>query len=530
MSKETIGAQAFDSDADAHSYHPAQHGDWIDPDPETVQQALDHVGERTNVLSFLNGIFREKFDARVTSDGATITMSLEKSGTGDLTMVFSDGQTVLDTTPALTIALTAGLDTAPQQNFIYILQSTKALTKSTSDWPTAEHIRIAFIAVPTASLVNTGASGNNFVYVIQNWNDFTADPLGQGHLTHIAERLRRLPAERHSGVAGVATQDGNDLWVSVAVGEVYQAHLHTFAALDSDTAGAGDAILVPNDPDANYAMIHSLNEITKLSGGTSIGNNKYIKFVLWGVINKSGEVSLMMINLPAGLYNTASDARIDVEGHSNFTIPAAFNLESSTGFLIAAFICKHTATAMEIEETIDLRGETPSTASGSGTGGGDVSALAVLADNAIVRGDGGAKDIQDSGVLIDDSDAMSGLTALDVDNLKLDGNTVSSTDTNGDINVTPDGTGLVNLGKAGDTVIGDGTEHDTYPQTDLKVNLGKTANSFKGVFVQSIYLKPLTNATRGAAGTAGRVIFNSDDGQLNIDDGTNWTLPDGTTT
>ena len=39
-----------------------------------------------------------------------------------------------------------------------------------------------------------------------------------------------------------------------------------------------------------------------------------------------------------------------------------------------------------------------------------------------------------------------------------------------------------------------------------------------------------TNAQRPAAGTAGRVIFNSDDGQLNIDDGTNWTLPDGTTT
>ncbi len=39
-----------------------------------------------------------------------------------------------------------------------------------------------------------------------------------------------------------------------------------------------------------------------------------------------------------------------------------------------------------------------------------------------------------------------------------------------------------------------------------------------------------TNATRGAPGEEGRVIFNSDDGQLNIDDGTNWTIPDGTST
>jgi len=39
-----------------------------------------------------------------------------------------------------------------------------------------------------------------------------------------------------------------------------------------------------------------------------------------------------------------------------------------------------------------------------------------------------------------------------------------------------------------------------------------------------------TDANRGAAGTAGRIIFNTDDGKLNIDDGTNWTLPDGSTT
>jgi hypothetical protein len=45
-----------------------------------------------------------------------------------------------------------------------------------------------------------------------------------------------------------------------------------------------------------------------------------------------------------------------------------------------------------------------------------------------------------------------------------------------------------------------------------------------------LLLNVYTDATRPAAGTAGRVIFNSDDGQLNIDDGTNWTLPDGTTT
>ena len=45
-----------------------------------------------------------------------------------------------------------------------------------------------------------------------------------------------------------------------------------------------------------------------------------------------------------------------------------------------------------------------------------------------------------------------------------------------------------------------------------------------------VLTKVYTDANRPNAGEAGKTIFNSDDGQLNIDDGTNWTLPDGTTT
>ncbi len=50
-------------------------------------------------------------------------------------------------------------------------------------------------------------------------------------------------------------------------------------------------------------------------------------------------------------------------------------------------------------------GSDPQWVSSAGTG--DVTAAASLTDNAIVRGDGGAKGVQDSGVLIDDSNNMS---------------------------------------------------------------------------------------------------------------------------
>lgn len=44
--------------------------------------------------------------------------------------------------------------------------------------------------------------------------------------------------------------------------------------------------------------------------------------------------------------------------------------------------------------------------------------------------------------------------------------------------------------------------------------------------------KNYTNANRPAATSvlAGATIWNTDDGQLNISDATDWTLPDGTTT
>jgi len=138
----------------------------------------------------------------------------------------------------------------------------------------------------------------------------------------------------------------------------------------------------------------------------------------------------------------------------------------------------------------------------TGAFNGDVVGPASATDNAIVRYDGATgKLIQNSNVTIDDSNNVSGVvqlnattvaattgnittvnattvdttnievtnlkakdgtaaatiadstgvvtisTQLNVDNLRLDGNTISSTDTNGNIDITPNGTGEVNITK-----------------------------------------------------------------------------------
>ena len=74
--------------------------------------------------------------------------------------------------------------------------------------------------------------------------------------------------------------------------------------------------------------------------------------------------------------------------------------------------------------------------------GGDVTGPAVSTDEAIARFDGTTgKLLQNSVAILDDVGVLTGLTQLDVDNLRLDGNTISSTDAAGDVIIAPDTTG-----------------------------------------------------------------------------------------
>lgn len=317
----------------------------------------------TGVLDYFNGTIMESFDARVTSDGATVTMSLEQSGGGDLTMVFSDGHTTLDCTPAQTISLTAGSTTSPQVNFIYIPQSTKVLTKSTSGFPnnTTEHIRIGFFFC--ASAAETQTSGGAFIN--QNHNDHAQAASGMGHGAMIGQRIRVEGSIYFSGVDGNGTTDyltitaGNVEFITAA-GVVFQMHSHTVPVFDTS---AGDEMHVKNwSGDANHGLTN-LHDITADSTGAAIGNNKYFNLTFWGVANKAGEHQAFFINLPSGFYNTQSDAENDVSGYDDFTMPREYTIDSSTGFLVARMTLRMGATWVH-QSTVDLRGQTPQTAAG----------------------------------------------------------------------------------------------------------------------------------------------------------------------
>lgn len=101
--------------------------------------------------------------------------------------------------------------------------------------------------------------------------------------------------------------------------------------------------------------------------------------------------------------------------------------------------------------------------------------------------------------------------------LDKDGNLILNSDSVGGLEEGPDGF-RIKL-KSGGALQTDstGTSVKETELTRLDANL-------------DIVFKSYTNATRPAAATAGRTIFNTDDGNLNIDTGSGWILPDGTAT
>lgn len=75
-----------------------------------------------------------------------------------------------------------------------------------------------------------------------------------------------------------------------------------------------------------------------------------------------------------------------------------------------------------------------------------VSAAAVIADNAIVRGDGGSRGVQDSGVLIDDSDAITGVASISLAKLAISGSNIQAVGAGTNIDLLPAGvTGAVRV-------------------------------------------------------------------------------------
>jgi hypothetical protein len=366
--KVNAGATALEFGSVAAEYSSLDTSNFdgiFDSSVTNVQLMADQLDDGLYlVASFFNGIIAETFNALVTESGGTVTLNLEAAPSGgDLNIRFSDGWYTLDCTPTATINLTAGTDSAPTTNYVYVLQSTKALTKSTSGWPSAEHAKVAFLLVPSATQVSSDGC-----YINQNWNDHVTGTDDQGHLTHMTEAIRLTMggATWNSGVAGNASgseyleitgTSPSTVYFKSTSGVSYQMHKHTIPAIDTS---AGDDCHVVNWNGTPYYQITDFASITADANGGSL-SNKYFNLVMWGVANKTGEYAPLMCNLPTG------------------TIPREFIQESTTGFLVCRLTCSQTPTGTwTLHSTTDLRGVPAGASAGAGVSG---AALTEFPDN-----------------------------------------------------------------------------------------------------------------------------------------------------
>lgn len=81
-----------------------------------------------------------------------------------------------------------------------------------------------------------------------------------------------------------------------------------------------------------------------------------------------------------------------------------------------------------------------------------------------------------------------------------------------------DATGLLTIGKAGDIILGDGTQRDMYPQTTLKVDLGNNLYWFQEGWINQLHVQQSVNDVHDTTPT---------DAQLDTAFGTPATLGRG---
>lgn len=297
----------------------------------------------------------------VSSDGVTVTVTVEASGGGDITCIFNGGPVVVDCTPALTATLTAGTDAVPIVNYVYFLSSAPTvITVSTVGWPTAEHTDLARILVPSASRVQTFGTYDTHLFANATYD-------GLNGFTHeMAHWIRYQPATWVSGTELTPTLTPGSpysLTLAVATGRVLQLPELTFPAFN--TAGGGttnlNTFFVINDISGAYTAGTDLYNFKTTAGGVAAANNDRISWVVWGVMSGNSADCKLMVNLPSGFYNTDATAIADDAKYTTYTLPAAY---VGTAFLIAKLTYTFTTGVLTFVEQVDLRGQFPSTIAG----------------------------------------------------------------------------------------------------------------------------------------------------------------------
>jgi hypothetical protein len=343
---------AADSSTQSITMHAAK--TYIDNEVTTLEA---EIAAASVAAPYFNGSILEISDFQTSSNGSTITATLEKSGGGDLTLLFSTGSYVLDCTPAASVSLTAGTDVAPTLNYVYVPISTKVLTKSATSWPSEEYIPIAIILCQSASAFQTDGA-----YMIQS---FTNDMIGtfeSGHGEHINDWILNKYPDWLSGAACSAIGNIGVFTLSTTSGVVRGLHNLSFPAFNTAT---GSHVYVPNYTVTPYYRTTDLRTITFTASGGSLADT-FFNLVVWGSVGVDG--TQLYINVPTTSYDDLPAAIKDINRTAVFTFPDSFK---GTGFLISRLTIRYQTGGggqWTVHNNEDLRGLNPVTARGANWG------------------------------------------------------------------------------------------------------------------------------------------------------------------
>lgn len=189
-------------------------------------------------------------------------------------------------------------------------------------------------------------------------------------------------------------------------------HIFTFTDgtnLSSWALTAGTNTLSGTHGSSSFALTIGSSQSLNFSDGTATANwaitsttNVLTAYLAAG---RSGNIAVTTTNAQLQLDHDGSQVIISANADSVFNNGITFGSNtSSTDGTIA-----YDSSGGSLSFWGRVAGAWVDLASG---GTGDVSAAAALTDNAIVRGDGGAKGVQTSGIIIDDSDNISGIGTI----------------------------------------------------------------------------------------------------------------------
>ncbi len=342
---------------------------------------------------FSNGMFIDETGSRLSDNNPNIRVQIfneSNEATGSYRAVL-DGEIFtipspdVSVTPANTIDLTEGTDTAPVKHFVILeLQlGVPTLVSNTVEFPTTGDFVLigTFLLQSRVSIFADSAAG--FPYAINAPDYEIFDDAFRGHLAHINDRLLSLDSLYRSGIAlttaplvGGGTA-GNVTFTSTA-GKSVELHGEDIESYDITSTGA--IALVENEGTQQPTEVTPVNDIglgliglTCANGTTIIDGSpaQTINVVLYTIHNDNEpNTTNYGINVPVDAYVGGSRVDDAIADSSNFAVKnVPLNVRGVTLLIAEVVIDITNATTFEVVSVKDLRGQIPGASGGSGGGG-----------------------------------------------------------------------------------------------------------------------------------------------------------------